>query len=275
MNIIVCIKQVPETTEVRINPETNTLIREGVKSIINPFDMYAIEEGVRLKERFGGKVTIVTMGPPQADGALREAISMGADEGVLVCDRAFAGSDTWATSYTLSGAIKKIGAFDLIICGKQASDGDTAQVGPGISTHLNIPQVTYIKKIEEVTDKPEGNGLASDSQSHKSMRVERMLEEGFEIIETPLPALLTVVKEINEPRIPSLKGMIRAKAAKIIMWGQKDLDLDPQNIGLCGSPTQVVKIFTPPQRVGGQILKGEVPEIAAQVVELLRSEVIS
>ncbi len=259
MNIIVCIKQVPETTEVRINPETNTLIREGVKSIINPFDMYAIEAGVRLKERFGCKVTILTMGPPQADGALREAISMGADEGILVCDRAFAGSDTWATSYTLAGAIKKIGAFDLIICGKQASDGDTAQVGPGISTHLKIPQVTYVKKVEEATD--------------KSMRVERMLEEGFEIIETPLPALLTVVKEINEPRIPSLKGMMRAKAAKITMWGQKDLDLDPQNIGLCGSPTQVVKIFTPPQRVGGQILKGEVAEIAKQVVELLRSEV--
>ncbi|MDD2679622.1 MAG: electron transfer flavoprotein subunit beta/FixA family protein [Candidatus Omnitrophica bacterium] len=259
MNIIVCIKQVPETTSVRINPETNTLIREGVKSIINPFDMYAIEEGVRLKERFGGKVTIVTMGPPQADAALREAISMGADEGVLVCDRAFAGSDTWATSYTLSGAIKKLMPFDLIICGKQASDGDTAQVGPGISTHLNIPQVTYVKKVEEATD--------------KSMRVERMLEEGYEIIETPLPALLTVVKEINEPRIPSLKGMLRAKSAKITVWGQKDLDLDPQNIGLCGSPTQVVKIFTPAQRVGGQILKGEVPEIASQVVELLRSEV--
>jgi electron transfer flavoprotein beta subunit len=259
MNIIVCIKQVPETTEVRINPETNTLIREGVKSVINPFDMYAIEEGVRLKERFGGKITILTMGPPQADSALREAISMGADEGVLVCDRAFAGSDTWATSYTLAGAIKKIGAFDLIICGKQASDGDTAQVGPGISTHLNIPQVTYVKKVEEATD--------------KLMRVERMLEEGFEIIETPLPALLTVVKEINEPRIPSLKGMMRAKAAKITMWGQKDLNLDPQSIGLCGSPTQVVKIFTPPQRVGGQIITGEAPEIAAKIVELLRSEV--
>lgn len=259
MNIIICIKQVPETTEVRINPETNTLIREGVKSIINPFDMYAIEEGVRLKERFGGKITVVTMGPPQADAALREAISMGADEGVLVCDRAFAGSDTWATSYTLAGAIKKIGTFDLIICGKQASDGDTAQVGPGIATHLNIPQVTYVKKVEEATD--------------KSMRVERMLEEGFEIIETPLPALLTVVKEINEPRIPSLKGLMRAKSAKITMWGQKDLELDPQKIGLCGSPTQVVKIFTPPQRVGGQILKGEVSEIAAQIVELVRSEV--
>ncbi len=259
MNIIVCIKQVPETTEVRINPETNTLMREGVKSIINPFDMYAIEEGVRLKEKCGGKVTVLTMGPPQAEAALREAISMGCDEGVLVGDRAFAGSDTWATSYTLSGAIRKIGAFDLIICGKQASDGDTAQVGPGISTHLDIPQVTYVKKIEEVKE--------------KSMRVERMMEEGFEIIETPLPALLTVVKEINEPRIPSLKGMMRAKSAKIIAYTQKDLNLDPQNIGLCGSPTQVVKIFTPPHREGGQILAGEIPEIASQLVDLIKDEV--
>lgn len=259
MNIIVCIKQVPETTEVRINPETNTLIREGVKSIINPFDMYAIEEGVQLKERFGGKVTVVTMGPPQAEAALREAISMGADEGILLCDRAYAGSDTWATSYTVAGAIKKIGAFDLIICGKQASDGDTAQVGPGISTHLNIPQVTYVKKVEEVKE--------------NLMRVERMMEEGYEIIETPLPALLTVVKEINEPRIPSLKGMMRAKSAKITLWGQKELGLDPQSIGLCGSPTQVVKIFTPPQRAGGQMLNGEVPDIAAQLVDLLKNEV--
>jgi len=259
MNIIVCIKQVPETTEVRINPETNTLIREGVKSIINPFDMYAIEEAALLKERFGGKVTVITMGPPQAEAALREAISMGADEGILVCDRAFAGSDTWATSYTLSGAIKKIGAFDLIICGKQASDGDTAQVGPGISAHLDIPQVTYVKKVEEAKE--------------KSMRVERMMEEGFEIIETPLPAVITVVKEINEPRIPSLKGMMRAKSAKITTWGQKDLELDPQNIGLCGSPTQVVKIFTPPQRTGGQMLTGEPAEVAEQLVGLIKGEV--
>lgn len=259
MNIIVCIKQVPETTDVRINPETNTLMREGVKAIINPFDMYAIEEAVRLKERFGGKISVISMGPPQADQALREAISMGADEGYLVCDRAFAGSDTWATSYTLAGAIKKLGAFDLIICGKQASDGDTAQVGPGISTHLNIPQVTYVKKVEEATD--------------KSMRLERMLEEGYEIIETPLPALLTVVKEINEPRIPSLKGMMRAKSAKITILTQKELDLDPQQIGLCGSPTQVVKIFTPAPRVGGQMLKGEVGEVVKQLVDLIKDEV--
>jgi electron transfer flavoprotein beta subunit len=259
MNIIVCIKQVPETTEVRINPETNTLMREGVKSIINPFDMYAIEEAVRLKERFGGKVSVVTMGPPQADSALREAISMGADEGYLVCDRAFAGSDTWATSYTLAGAIKKLGAFDLIICGKQASDGDTAQVGPGISTHLDIPQVTYVKKVEEATD--------------KFLRLERMLEEGYEVIETPLPALITVVKEINEPRIPSLKGLMKAKSAKITILTQKELNLDPQQIGLCGSPTQVVKIFTPKPRVGGQVLKGEIPDIAKQLVDLVKDEV--
>ncbi len=260
MNIIVCIKQVPETTDVRINPETNTLIRDGVKSIINPFDMYAIEEGVRLKEKTAGKVTVLTMGPPQAEAALREAISMGADDGILVSDRAFAGSDTWATSYTLAQAIRKIGQFDLVICGKQASDGDTAQVGPGIATHLDIPQVTYVKKIEEVKE--------------KSLRVERMMEEGYEVIDTPLPGLLTVVKEINEPRIPSLKGLMRAKSAKIACWGQKDLNLDVQQIGLCGSPTQVVKIFSPPQRSGGQIIQGEAPEVAGKLVELLKDAIL-
>lgn len=259
MNIIVCIKQVPETTEVKINPETNTLIREGVKSIINPFDMYAIEEGVRLKEKFGGKTTVITMGPAQADAALREALSMGIDEGILISDRAFAGSDTWATSYTLATAIQKIGKYDLIICGKQASDGDTAQVGPGISAHLDIPQVTYVKKIEEIKD--------------DQARVERMTEEGFEIIQTPLPALFTVVKEINEPRLPSLKGMMRAKQARIVFWTQKELNLDSQKIGLCGSPTRVVKIFTPAPRLGGQILRGEIQEIADKLVELLKQEV--
>ena len=259
MNIIVCIKQVPETTEVRINPETNTLIREGVKSIINPFDMYAIEEAVRFKEKFGGKATVITMGPPQAEAALREALSLGIDEAILITDRAFAGSDTWATSYTLAQVIRKIGAFDLILCGKQASDGDTAQVGPGISAHLDIPQVTYVKKIEELRD--------------NSLRVERMMEEGYEVIETPLPCLLTVVKEINEPRLPSLKGMLRAKSAKITVWTQKELSLDSQSIGLCGSPTQVIKIFTPPPRIGGQILKGDTQEIVEKLAGLLKGEV--
>jgi len=260
MNIIVCIKQVPNTTDVKIDPVTNTLIRDGVESVINPFDAYAIEEGVRLKERFGGKVTVVTMGPPQAENALKEAISLGCDEGILVSDRKFAGSDTWATSYTLSMAIKKIGAFDIVICGKQASDGDTAQVGPGISTHLDIPQVTYVKKIEEIKD--------------NKARVERMMEEGYDIVETPLPCLFTVVKEINSPRLPSLKGMMRAKSAKILKWTADDIGADPKSIGLDGSPTRVVKIFTPPPRKGGEMLKGETSDIAKEVVELLKDVVI-
>ena len=256
MNIIVCIKQVPETTEVKINPETNTLIREGVKSIINPFDMYAIEEAVRLKEKFGGKTSVISMGPPQAEAALKEAISMGIDEGVLISDRAFAGSDTWATSFTLTAAIKKIGAFDLILCGKQASDGDTAQIGPGIAMHLDIPQATYVKKIEEVKD--------------NVMRVERMMEEGFEIIEIPLPALLTVVKEINEPRTPSLRGKIAAKNAQIPVWKAEDIGAEEDKIGLKGSPTQVIKIFSPPRRGGGEVWEGEPDELADKLAGVLR-----
>ncbi|MDD3905677.1 MAG: electron transfer flavoprotein subunit beta/FixA family protein [Candidatus Omnitrophica bacterium] len=260
MNIIVCIKQVPNTTDVKIDPVTNTLIRDGVESVINPFDTYAIEEAVRLKERFGGKVTVITMGPPQAENALKEAISLGCDEAILVSDRKFAGSDTWATSYTLSCAIKKIGAYDCVICGKQASDGDTAQVGPGISTHLDIPQVTYVKKVEEMTE--------------KKAKVERMTEDGYDIVETPLPCLLTVVKEINTPRIPSLKGMMRAKSAKITKWNADDIKADPKSLGLDGSPTRVVKIFTPPARKGGEMLKGDTGDIAKELTELLKDIVI-
>ncbi|NQV04767.1 MAG: electron transfer flavoprotein subunit beta/FixA family protein [Candidatus Omnitrophica bacterium] len=262
MNIIVCIKQVPDTTDVRIDPETNTLIRSGVACIVNPFDMYAVEEGVRLKEKFGGKVTVLTMGPPQAEEALRETISLGADEAILISDRAFAGSDTWATSYTLSGAIRKIGDYDVIICGKQAIDGDTAQVGPGISAHLDIPQITYVKKIEDL------------NMDNKYMRSERMTEEGYEIIESPLPCLITVVKEINEPRLPSLKGKMRAKKVEIKKWGAKDLDLDPGLIGLNGSPTKVVKIFTPPPREKGQVLEGDPKEISEKLAELLKNDIL-
>ena len=260
MNVIVCIKQVPNTTDVKIDPVTNTLIRDGVESVINPFDAYAIEEGVRLKERFGGKVTVITMGPPQADKALREAISLGCDEAILVSDRKFAGSDTWATSYTLSAAIRKIGAFDVIICGKQASDGDTAQVGPGISTHLDIPQVTYVKKIEEI--------------SENKAKVERMTEEGYDIVETPLPCLFTVVKEINTPRMPSLKGMMKSKSAQIVQWKAGDIEADPRSLGLVGSPTRVVKIFTPPPRKGGEMLTGDTAEIAAKLASALKDVVI-
>jgi len=261
MKILVLIKQVPETTDVKIDPETNTLIRDGVESIINPFDMYAIEEAIRIRDRLGeGEVVVISMGPPQAMEALKEAMSMGCDTAVLLSDRKFAGSDTWATSYTLSQAIRKIGDYKLIFCGKQASDGDTAQVGPGISTHLDIPQVTYVKKIEEI--------------DAEKARVERMTEEGFEIIETPLPAVLTVVKEINEPRLPSLKGKMRAKKAEIPVWTAEDLSCDEEKIGLDGSPTRVIKVFTPPPREGGRILEGEPDEASKELAGLLKDAVI-
>lgn len=259
MNIIVCIKQVPETTEVKINPETNTLIREGVPSIVNPFDENAIETALQLKEKHGGKVTVITMGPPQAAEALRSAIAMGVDEIILVSDRAFAGSDTWATSYTLSQTIKTIGSFDLIICGKQAIDGDTAQVGPGIAEWLGIPQVTFAVKIEVA-----GN----------SLKVERLLEEVNEIVETSLPAVVTVVKQINEPRMPSLKGMMKAKKVEIKPLTAQDIKADPSNIGLDGSPTQVVKVFTPPPKTGGEILSGEINEVVDKLFNKLRERKI-
>lgn len=256
MNIIVCIKQVPGTTEVKISEKTNTLIREGVESIINPFDMYAIEEGLRVKEKTGGIVTLLSMGPSQAKEAIKEAIAMGADEGILLSDRSFAGSDTWATSYTLSQGIKKIGVYDLIICGKQAIDGDTAQVGPGVAESLGLPFVAYVRKIEEIR-----TGY---------IRCERLMEEGYEVLEMALPALITVVKEINEPRLPSLKGMMKAKKAEILTWTAKDLQADPANLGLNGSPTQVVKVFSPPPRSGGEMILGEIEEQAEKLVQKIR-----
>jgi electron transfer flavoprotein beta subunit len=261
MRFIVCIKQVPETGNVKINPETHTLMREGVASIVNPFDMYAIEEGLRMKGRLGGTVTVLTMGPPQAESALREAMAMGADEAILLSDRAFAGSDTWATSYTLSMAIRKIGDYSLIICGKQASDGDTAQVGPGIAAHLDLPQITYVRKVDTV----DANRIVA----------ERLMEEGSEVIEAPLPCVLTVVKELNEPRLPSLKGKLAAKKAAITTWKAADLNCVPTAIGLDGSPTKVVKIFTPPPRQGGQMLTGEPGDVAAQLAAKLKDVVLS
>lgn len=260
MKIIVCIKQVPETTEVKINPQTNTLIREGVASIINPFDMYALEEAVRLKERFGGESIVITMGPPQAESALREALSLGIDKAIHLSDRVFAGSDTWATSFVLSKAIEKIGDYDLIICGKQASDGDTAQVGPGIATHLDLPQATYVRKIDTI----------HLDTTPKMMVVERLLEDGYELLELQLPALITVVKEINEPRLPSLRGKMRARRAQIQVLNHKDLNIDENQVGLNGSPTQVVKIYTPPKKEGGKIFEGEPLEIVTKLVEEIK-----
>ncbi|KPK44660.1 MAG: electron transfer flavoprotein subunit beta [Nitrospira bacterium SM23_35] len=255
MNIVVCIKQVPDTAEVRINPETGTLIREGVPSIINPFDLNALEAGLHIKERAKGSVTVLTMGPPQAETALRDAIAMGADDAILLSDRSFAGSDTWATSFTLSKAIRKIGA-DIIICGKQAIDGDTAQVGPETAEFLDIPHISYVRKIEEITD--------------TSIKVQRLMDEGYDVVESSLPVLLTVVKELNEPRLPSLKGKMAAKKAVIKKWGQSDIMADESDLGMKGSPTQVKNIFTPDARSGRKMLEGTPEEQVDALLQELR-----
>jgi len=258
MNIVVCIKQVPDTTEVRIDPVTNTLIREGVPSIVNPFDENAIESALQVKEKLGGKITVITMGPPQAAEALKSAIAMGVDDVILINDRAFAGSDTWATSYTVAAAIKKIKDFDIILCGKQAIDGDTAQVGPGIAEWLGIAQITNVKKIEVADNKVKCN---------------RETEDETQIVEAALPVLITVVKQINEPRMPSLKGQMKAKKVVIPNWTVADLDVKRENLGLDGSPTKVVKIFNPPQKGGGMMIDGASPdEIASKLVEKLKEQ---
>ena len=256
MDLIVCIKQVPATTDIRIDAKTNTLVRAGVEAMINPFDMYAIEEGLRLRERHGGKVTALSMGPPQAEAALREAIALGVDEAILVSDRALAGSDTWVTSYALAKAIQKAGAYDLIICGKQAVDGDTAQVGPGIADQLGIPFVAWVKRIEQIAD--------------GSMRVQRLMDDGYDVIDMPLPALITVVKEINEPRLPSLRGKMASKKAQVPAWSVQDIDIQEDKAGLRGSPTQVIRIFTPQRKQRGQILEGDVGECVTRLVDGLK-----
>jgi len=260
MNIIVLVKQVPDASEVKINRETNTLIRDGVPSIINPFDMYALEEALRLREQHGGKVTAVTMGPPQAAEALKEAVALGVDDVVLLSDRSFAGADTWATSYALSKGIKKIGNYDLVIAGKQAIDGDTAQVGPETADMLGIPFVAYIRKIEKV--------------EINKMTAERMMDEGFDVVETSLPAVITVVKEINQPRLPSLKGKMKAKSIKVTAWSAQDIGADPDLCGLKGSPTKVVKIFPPTPRGQREILSGTIEDQVSVVAKKLKEQAL-
>ncbi len=231
MRIIIPIKQVPETRSVKMDETTGTVIRQGVESIVNPLDLYAIETALRLKEQYGGETVAVTMGPPQAETALREALSMGVDQAVLVSDRAYAGSDTWATAYILAAAISKLGGFDLIVCGERATDGDTGQVGPELAAALNIPVASYVNRITNIT----GSWCVAD----------RRLEDGEEQLQITLPAILTVVKEIGVPRLPTLDGKIRARRTAIPIYSQKELQLPENRIGLNGSPTRVVKIFRP------------------------------
>jgi electron transfer flavoprotein beta subunit len=255
VNSVVCIKQVPETTEVRVDPTTKALIREGVKSVINPFDENAIEAALQLREAHGGKVAVICMGPPQAEESLREALAMGADEAILLTDPASRGSDTLATSYTLARMVRKVGEFDLVLCGKQAIDGDTGQVGPGLAERLGVPQVTFAIELE-VAD--------------GALRARRVLDDFFEVIEVKLPAVVTVVKQINEPRHPSMRNVLRAKRAEIAKWSLADLDADSTQTGFEGSPTQVVEVWPPERKTGGKMLEGPVEDIVEEIAGVIK-----
>ncbi len=242
MQIVCCIKQVPDTTQIKIDPETNTLIRAGVESICNPYDLVAVEAAVQLAEKYGGKVTVISMGPPQTESALRECLALGAAEAILLSDRAFAGADTLATSYTLSRTISKIAATDpvhLVICGKQAIDGDTAQTGPGIATWLGYNQFTYVSEIINV--------------ENDTIKVKREVEGGSETIEGTLPALLTTELELATPRYAILPELVRALKQDVKVWGAEEIDTMPERLGLKGSPTSVREIFAPPVRGGGLV----------------------
>ena len=239
MHIIVPIKQVPETSNVKMDPETGTMLRTGVETIINPLDLYAIEEALRLRELHDGQITVISMGPPTAEKALREACAMGCDQGILLSDKLFGGADTWATAYTLSQAIRKIGSFDLIICGERATDGDTGQVGPGIAAFLDLPMATYVNKVEMV---------------ESGLRISRLVESGSELIWIPLPTVISVVKDIASPRLPTLRGMQKAKKSAFPVWHPQDIDADLSSIGLAGSPTRVVKIFHPSVTRQGKVI---------------------
>ena len=243
-NIIVCAKQVPDTNEIRINPETGTLIRDGVPSILNPDDANALEEALKIKDMDPDNVhvTVVSMGPPQAQDMLFECLAMGADEGVLLSDRAVGGSDTWATSNAITATIKKLD-YDMIFAGRQATDGDTAQVGPQIAEKLDLPQVTYVQKFELSADK-------------KTVKVERQLEDGYEVIEVNVPCMLTCIKELNTPRYMNIGGIFNPNK-DIKVWSAADVEVDLNTVGLKPSPTNVFRSFTPKPKGKGTMLEGD------------------
>lgn len=260
MNIVVCMKQVPDTTEVRIDPATGTLIRDGVPSIINPDDKGGLEAALALRESLGGKVTVLTMGPPQADLALREALAMGADEAILLSDARFGGADTWATSLTIAAALRKL-EWDLVICGRQAIDGDTAQVGPEIAEHLGLPQVSYVAGI-----RPDADGRA--------LVVKRVFEDGYQRIRVRLPCLLTTLKDMNIPRYMAVAGIYDAYGKAVSVWKLEDLDVDAAAIGLKGSPTRVKQSFTKGVKAAGKIYEVDAREGAKIIVEHLKEKFI-
>ncbi|MBU0495258.1 MAG: electron transfer flavoprotein subunit beta/FixA family protein [Chloroflexi bacterium] len=259
MRIVVCIKQVPDTNEVKLDPRTGTLIREGVPSIINPEDKNAIEEALKLREAgLETEIIVITMGPPQADAALREALAMGADRAILLSDRAFAGSDTWATANALGLAVEHLGDYGLVLCGRQAIDGDTAQVGPQLAEYLDIPQVTYVRELEIVDGK---------------VRAKRTLEDGYEEIDAPLPALLTITDQANTPRYPRAAGIFSAYREQTVeIWGAKEVNADEEKLGLKGSPTQVKRSFAPEPKGTGEMLSGTDKEMTRSLVQRLRGK---
>lgn len=262
MRIIVCVKQVPDTTEVKIDPKTGTMIRDGVMSILNPDDKNALEQALMIKDERASRgedteVVALSMGPAQAKEMLIECLAMGADRAILLSDRAFAGSDTWATANTLASAIRNIGEYDLVFAGRQAIDGDTAQVGPQIAERLGIPQVTYAMGVQLSSDK---------------LTVKRMMEDGYEVIETRLPALITAIKELNEPRYMNVGGIYRAFEKGIEVWSIQDLDIDTEDTGLKASPTRVRRSFSPPAKAPGRMLEGSVREMTDTLVSELKHE---
>jgi electron transfer flavoprotein beta subunit len=261
LHIVACIKQVPDTKIIKMNPKTNTMDRSSAPAILNPYDAHAVEEAVRLKARYGGTVSVLTMGPPPAVKAIKKCIEIGADEGYMISDRAFAGADTLATSYALTKALNKIAKMkpiDLVICGKMTIDGDTGQVGPGIARRLDIPPLTSVKKIVEI-NKDEGYAI-----------VQRKLEDGHEVIQSSLPCLFSVEKEINEVPYSPLPNMIKAARYQPTIWAVSDLeDVDRAQLGLKGSPTIVSKVWAPPKPQGGELLEGSAEEQVQRLLDIL------
>lgn len=265
MQIIVPIKQVPESSNVRMDPETGTMLRTAVEGIINPLDLFALEAALRLREAKGGEVTVISMGPPKAELVLRDALAMGCDHAVLLSDRRFGGSDTWATAYTLALAIQKLAPYDLIICGERATDGETGQVGPGIAAYLDLPLATYVSRFVETGD--------------RFMRLERMVEGGREIIWSSLPMVLTVLKDVGKPRLGTVRSKMQANKAEIPTWGPDEIGAKEEWIGLKGSPTRVVKIFSPKLSRKGKIIKinepAEIEDAAKAFIQFLKDREIT